>query len=289
MGGSNLQFQPVQEIDYLLIGHVCQDITPDGARPGGTVTFGALTGKALGLRAGILTSAPDSMLPLLKSLRDVPVVCVPSEHPTTFHNHYTSAGRVQVLSGRANDLRWEHVPLAWRTTPVVHLAPVANEVDTFLARQFDGTFLGVTPQGWMRQWDHTGNVSFVSWNAADEVLGHAQAAVLSIEDLGGDETLIPYLAELAQILVITRGRNGSTLYTNGKTYNIPAPSVTEHDPTGAGDIFAASFFIRLKITGDPLASARFATALASTSITRTGLDSIPDDVMIEFALQAERD
>ena len=36
--------------DYLLIGHIAHDVTPQGPRLGGTVSYGAYTAVALGLR-----------------------------------------------------------------------------------------------------------------------------------------------------------------------------------------------------------------------------------------------
>jgi hypothetical protein len=48
-------FEP---IDYLVIGHLTQDIIPDGFRLGGTAAYSALTARALGLRVGIVTSVP---------------------------------------------------------------------------------------------------------------------------------------------------------------------------------------------------------------------------------------
>jgi sugar/nucleoside kinase (ribokinase family) len=47
------------------------------------------------------------------------------------------------------------------------------------------------------------------------------------------------------------------------------------DATGAGDVFAAAFFVRFFTTRDPWESARFATLVASRSVTRVGLDGIP--------------
>jgi sugar/nucleoside kinase (ribokinase family) len=56
---------------------------------------------------------------------------------------------------------------------------------------------------------------------------------------------------------------------------VPTHAIEIVDATGAGDIFAASFLVRLRQSGDPIAAARFASCLASQSITRRGLDSIP--------------
>ena len=58
----------------------------------------------------------------------------------------------------------------------------------------------------------------------------------------------------------------------------------EVDATGAGDIFAAAFFYRLYATRDPWAAARFATHLASFSVTRPGLDGIPTRDEIQTCL-----
>jgi sugar/nucleoside kinase (ribokinase family) len=76
------------------------------------------------------------------------------------------------------------------------------------------------------------------------------------------------------------------LYWNGDVRRFPAQEVTEVDPTGAGDIFAAAFFYRLYTTRDPWEAARFATQLATISVTRPGLRGVPtpeeiQDCMVE--------
>lgn len=278
----------MEEIDYLVIGHVCKDLVPTGYRLGGTATFSALTAQALGQRVGVLTSTSDDMLPLIQPLQSIQLVCIPSEHPTTFKNVYTSSGRVQMLLGRATPLEASHLPEAWRSPRIVQLAPVADEITPDLGSQFPNALVGVTPQGWMRQWDGAGHVSYSAWESAPQVLSHSQAAVLSIEDVEGDEDAVRRLADQASILIVTRGADGSTLYLNGRPQPIAAPAVTERDPTGAGDIFAAAFFVRLSATGEPFTAARFATGLASASVTRVGLASIPDTATIEAALASER-
>jgi sugar/nucleoside kinase (ribokinase family) len=60
--------------------------------------------------------------------------------------------------------------------------------------------------------------------------------------------------------------------------------VQEVDATGAGDIFAAAFFVRLYTTHDPWEAARFATLLASYTVTRVGLDGIPTEKEIRECL-----
>ena len=262
-------------IDALLIGHVCRDEAPDGPRLGGTVTFSGLTAQALGLRTGIVTSAPDEMLPLLTPLDGLALQRIPSPQSTTFINRYVPQGRQQTISGRAAPLAWADIPGAWRSPPLAHIAPVADEIDPEIVTRLQGAFIGLTPQGWMRGWDASGSVYFKGWSLPDDVLRRASAVVFSIEDVQGDEALARAMARLCPALVVTRGAQGCTLFVDGEPRLIPAVPAREIDPTGAGDIFAMAFFARLKATGSPAEAARFASALAGLSVARTGLDSIP--------------
>jgi len=268
--------------DYLAIGHLSRDLTPQGPRLGGSVAFATLTAQALGLRAGMVTShGPDVDL---TPLSDIACHNVPAAASTTFALENTPHGRRLRLLHRAEPLAWEHIPAAWRRAPIIHLAPIAREIPTALALRFRGRFVGLTPQGWLRQWDATGEVTPAPWEDATAVLAVATAAVLSLEDLGGDESPAQAWAEAVPVLVVTRGSEGATLYWQGERRHIPAPATPEVDATGAGDIFAAAFFIRLYHTRDPLEAARFATALAAASVQRPGLEAIPTADEIQQAL-----
>ena len=54
----------------------------------------------------------------------------------------------------------------------------------------------------------------------------------------------------------------------------PRPS-NELDPTGAGDVFAAAFLLRLHETNDPIAAATFAAQIAGASVEGQGTSAIP--------------
>jgi sugar/nucleoside kinase (ribokinase family) len=144
--------------------------------------------------------------------------------------------------------------------------------------------VGLTPQGWYRTWDKEGRVSFTEWPEASFVLQNANAAVISIEDVRGDERLIEDMASSIRVLAVTEGANGARLYWNGDLRRFRPPKMVEVDPTGAGDIFAAAFFIRLNATRDPWEAARFATHLAAYSVQRVGLDGIPRPEEIEMVM-----
>jgi len=167
------------------------------------------------------------------------------------------------------------IPDSWRNTPIIHLGPVAQEVDPTLVRHFPSSFIGVSPQGWLRTWDEQGRVTCSEWPEASFVLQGADAAVLSLEDVDNQESRIEEMAAFCHVLAVTEGKEGSRVYWNGDARRFSALRVTEIDSTGAGDIYAAAFFIRLHQTHNPWEAARFATALASYSITRYGLEGIP--------------
>lgn len=269
----------VQPVEYLVIGHVAHDLTPQGPRLGGTAAYSALTARALGARVGIVTaSGPETPL---TALGTIPVLSLPSPNSTIFENIYLEQGRIQYLRARAVRIDLNQVPQAWRNASIIHLGPIANEMDSTLPDDFSPTLLGLTPQGWMRRWDVECRVSRSEWKHAEEALPRAQAVVISREDVNGDDELIEHMAQQTSVLVVTESAAGAVLYWNGDRRRFRAPPVQEVDATGAGDIFAAAFFIRYLRTRDPWEATRFATLLASHSVTRSGLDGIPTQREIE--------
>jgi len=274
-----LELVPLQPVDYLAIGHVAMDVTPSGLRLGGTVAYAALTAHALGLRVGIVTSVADDAP--LQPLDGIQIVSVPSKHNTTFENIRTENGRKQILHHRAEPILLEHIPQAWRKGSIIHLAPIARELDANLSTQLSASLIGITPQGWMRTWDENGQVTACVWEDSEQALRHAGGVVLSIEDANHDLEQVEVMAHQTAILCLTEGKAGAVLYWNGDRRRFRPPEMDEVDSTGAGDIFAAAFFIRLYMTRDPWEATRFATKLAAHSVTRVGLEGIPTQKEIE--------
>ncbi len=273
---------PVQPVDYLAIGHITVDILPAGDQLGGSAAYAALTAQALGLRVGIVTSVGKDAP--LEALQGIHIVSVPSEFSTTFENIRTENGRKQTLHHRAAQLSLEHIPHGWVNTPIIHLAPIAQELDAGLPSQLSAALLGITPQGWMRAWDENGRVRACAWENKEQALRHAGAVVMSLEDVNRDLELVEAMAHQTRILCLTEADSGVVLYWNGDRRRFRPPQVKEVDGTGAGDIFAAAFFTRLYRTRDPWEAARFATSLAAHSVTRVGLNGIPTQKEVEECL-----
>lgn len=262
------------EISYLLLGHVTQDLTPEGVVLGGTAAYSTLTACALGHPVRLATSYPEDIQ--LPSCTHIEIKRTPSEHATRFENIMVDGKRTQFCYSQARELTIENIPPAWQSSPIIHFGPVAQEIPLQTLRSFSrDAFLCATPQGWMRTWDQEGRVRPVDWDWAAEALPSLDAVVLSMEDVGGDERKINDLVQLSKILVVTEADDGARVYWKGDARYFPAPNIPLVDSTGAGDIFAAVFFSRLFITKDPWAAAKMAVQLASLSISRKGLASIP--------------
>lgn len=271
--------------EYLVIGHVTQDQAPDGTfRVGGTATYSALAAIHLGLRVGVLTSA-DPATPLFGDQPSIGVRCRPAKCTTTFENVYVAGSRRQYVRAVAEDITIADLPSGWDAVPIVHLGPVAQEVDLDLALAFPHSFLGVTPQGWLRSWDAQRLVSFAEWAWADRVLGVADVVVLSLEDVGGDKQVLERYVGLTRTLVLTIGRDGAVVFHGGQERSMPAYAVSEVDPTGAGDVFAAACLVRFHETGDVYEAARFANCAASFVVEGVGVSSVPSRAQVEERLR----
>ena len=220
----------------------------------------------------------------LTALDGIPIITGEAEYSSTFENIYTPGGRIQYLRRAAPKIDFSIVPEAWRRAKIIHLAPVAQEVDSVLPADFRPALLGLTPQGWMRAWNGEGLVHPCEWQGAEQALAQAGAVTFSVEDVGQDEELIEHYAQTGRLLVVTEASAGCRVFWHGDSRRFRAPKVAEVDATGAGDIFASAFFVRLLNTRDPWEAARFATQVASISITRPGMTGVPTAEEIQRCL-----
>lgn len=257
-------------VDYLVLGHLCRDITPQGRVLGGTAAYASSVARTLGCRAAVVTSSAEGE-DWPNEVPGVSIACRPAPQTTTFENVYAPEGRTQTLHARAETITLQDIPLAWRNAPIVHLGPVADEVDPVVFDALSSSLIGLTPQGWMRQWDENGRVQATYWRQAERYLPLAAAVIISEEDLLDDDMLDRY-RRWSKILVLTRGSDGCSVFMNGEQQSFASPQVAEVNLTGAGDSFAAAYFVRLYQTrGNPWESARFANEVASASITAVSL------------------
>ncbi|MCO5186687.1 MAG: PfkB family carbohydrate kinase [Anaerolineae bacterium] len=264
--------EPASPVDYLAIGHITRDVSPHGYQAGGTVLYSGRLATALGMRVGVVTSTvPD--FDLEQALPAMTVVNIPAAHATTFENILTPSGRRQIIHSVAEPLTRSHIPDAWQETAIIHLAPLAGEIDETTVTACRGTFIGLTAQGLMRSWDADGHVKPCALRNATAILPEVDAVIVSQDDLV-DAADLAHIHSLAPLVVLTQGAKGCTIYDHEAVYHVAAPSVTEVNPIGAGDIFAAAFFIRMIDNGRQVVdSAEYATQIAALSVTQPTPDT----------------
>jgi sugar/nucleoside kinase (ribokinase family) len=237
----------------------------------------------LGLAAGIVTVAGEE-LDWQDCLPGVEIARWPATATTSFENLYREGHRSQRILAVAEGVPTEAVPRAWQGVSIVHLAPVAHEIDGRLPAIFPHSLVGLTPQGLLRRWDADGVVRQGPWRGDDRLLARSQVVIFSEEDLAGDPTFLPRCLDRVPITLLTRGALGATLFVRGDPKGFPAFPVREVDPTGAGDVFAAAFLIEYHRTRDPYHSTAFACCAASFVAERPGLEGVPHRAMVEERL-----
>ncbi|MEQ8677556.1 MAG: PfkB family carbohydrate kinase [Aggregatilineales bacterium] len=276
---------PVDDIDYLLIGHFTADLTPRGRQLGGTVSYAAKTIQSFGLQVGIVSSmmADD---PLFSAFSEtIQIHRVPAEQTTTFENIYTDDGRKQYVRGRASDLIESQIPEQWRSASLVHFGPLVNEVDPALVRLFPGSITLLTLQGLLREWGNDGLVRFKRW-FVPEVIAELDFIVFSEEDILADPQLEQDIASIAPCLIVTRAEKGGTIYRRGALpVNYASPHVEVVQPTGAGDVFAASLLAAYhQLDGNLPKAIDVAAELAAICVTRDGLLGVPTSAEVKSTI-----
>ncbi len=274
---------PNTPADYLTIGHLTKDLSGKSYTLGGTAAYASKTALSFGRKAALITSHSSTLD--LHPLNGVEIFNILSPVDTTFENIETPQGRNQLLHETASRITSGDISDALVSTPIVHIGPVADEVDESLISSFSkNCLIGITPQGWMRGRSENDQVFYKPWKPVEETIRRVDAVVISNEDVQNDENAIHDYAQMFNLLVVTEGFNGARVYWHGDVRHFSAPPYTLIDATGAGDIFAAAFFIRLNATSDPWGAAETAVNLASLSITRKGLNGIPQSEEVQSSL-----
>ncbi len=260
--------------DFLVIGHVAKDLDAGGWRLGGTAAYAATQAQRLGLSAAIVTRA-EGDIDFAHLLPGVLVHRIPAETTTTFENRYDGQQRIQHVWSRAPAITPQDVPQELRGARIVLLGPLLDEVRPKTAELFGESLVGCCLQGWLREVTPDGLVRRRRWPEGVSLRG-VDIAFVSEEDMLDDEEALAGWQREAEIVVLTCGSGGATVWSEGKERRISAFPHVEVDPTGAGDIFAAAFMIAYAETRNIAAAARFADAAAGLSVEGAGTSKAPE-------------
>ena len=298
-GAKRSAVQRMRTPDYLVIGHITADIQPDGSCVlGGTALYSAITAAHLGARVAVLTRGVfgrevvglqvPSLEPYLTER--ISIVVQEAETPTAFVNEYHGTHRVQMMPHWAGPIDLNGLPPHWRNARLVHLGPVADEIDPRACTGLTTQFLGATPQGWMRQWPRAagGRVTHMPLKLPGALIERLDSVIVSDEEIAYTREVVNRVGD-RRMSVMTRGPEGALVIANGEKIDIPGYNVKVADLTGAGDVFAAAFFLK---ASDRTVSARkageYANAVAALSIREVGAHGIPSRAQIEKLLTTGR-
>lgn len=300
--------QSTRTPDYLVIGHITADLDDDGqVRLGGTALYSGLAAAHMGANVAILTrgkyggTIAGMDVPGLEEYADrLQVIVQDADVPTTFTNHYIGSRRTQQVKHWAGPIDLRGMPPHWGNAKIVHLGPVADEIDTRRITGITGGFLGVTPQGWMREWprERGGTVKLNPLRLPVDLVNRLDSAIVSDEEIFHARDLIERVGE-RRMSVVTRGPEGATIYHSlgkgvevpvGKpkyrTIDIPGIPIKIKSLTGAGDVFAAAFFMKAsEATSSALDAGRFANAVAALSLREVGVGVVPELSEVDALLQ----
>ncbi|HST55042.1 MAG TPA: PfkB family carbohydrate kinase [Solirubrobacteraceae bacterium] len=284
----------------MAVGHVTADVLSvdapagerqaDGTRaagaarrPGGGAFYSGLQAARLGLRTLLITrGSPAELDELLEPYREEFEVRVfPAERTTTLSTSWPGGVRTQQVLAWAGPIT-ERLQL---DTSILHFAPVARETPSSWHGRAE--FVGLTPQGLIREWDEHGQISLRP-PAADSLPERCDALVLSAAERESCAGLLADAATRGATVAVTDGARPTTLLLpDGKVMHTPVP-VGEHprDDLGAGDVFAAAFFIALRDGQDPGQAAAYASAAAAIRIEGDGPSAIGERNAIERRIAA---
>jgi 1D-myo-inositol 3-kinase len=273
----------VSSPDFVAIGHVTLDRFGESTRPGGSALYAAVTAHRLGLSVGLLTSHGDDF-PLEVIPPKIEVISIPADETTVFEHRHEPGGRVSHVRSVAGPLTTADVPEDWRDAALTLLAPVVDEVDPMIATLFTDGAVGAAAQGWVRQVTPDGLVIPRPWQSPESLLQSVQALFLSREDILGQEAEVIEWFQRMPVGVLTADRVGALLFVNGERYEVQPRPAREVDPTGAGDVFAATFLIQYQRDGDAWQAAAAAACAGSLAVEGEGWSAVADRAALDAAL-----
>lgn len=271
--------------EYLVVGHICGDIHPSGKVVlGGTALYSALTAARLGWRTAVLTrgvfgrEVEGYEIPSLEEYaEELSIIVQDSDTTTMFVNEYSGGRRTQKLPHWAGPIDLRGLPPHWRNARIIHLGPIAQEIDTKQTGALTPYFLGATPQGWMRDWPkpNGGKITHNHLRLPKELVSRLDSVIVSQEEIALCRDTVEAVGA-NRLGVITMGQDGARVIYGGQRTSIPAFKVDVADHTGAGDTFAAAFFIGATDRSiSAVKAATFASATSGMSLREVGMHSIP--------------
>jgi pfkB family carbohydrate kinase len=271
--------------DYTAVGHVTVDVMSDGTcRPGGSAFYCGVQAARLGQRTLIVTRGVARQIEeLVAPYRgEFELQILPARCTTTLLTLSGEDARRQWVQAWAGPIDNVEVD-----TTILHLAPVARETPGGWRGHAD--FLALTPQGLVREWTSPdGEIRLSRAVPEDRLPERCDALVTSEAERGACGGAIARTTESGGLVAITAGAGATTLLTPDRAVvEVQSIEVGDTgDDLGAGDVFAAAFFLALVEGRAPVSAAAFASAAAAVRLGGVGAQAIGDRAAIEAKVRA---
>ena len=242
------------------IGEILWDMLPSGKVIGGAPANFAYHAQELGESSIVVSCVGNDELgrEIISSLekKDMPTefLYIDKSHPTgVVSARINKEGKPSYLI--QEEVAWDYIPtstlmreLAFKSVAVCFGTAAQRSQ---LSRMTIQTFVGLMEQDSIRVFDINLRQNFYSQDVIETSLSLANVLKLNVNELSvvkkllrlnGDEKKI--LNDLSRkyslnLIALTRGREGSILFAEGKTSNHEGHKINVEDTVGAGDAFVA--------------------------------------------------
>ncbi len=264
-------------MDLVIIGYLLHDILDvDGTIQeclGGPAAYTSLAAKNLRLKVGIVSKVGKDFR-YKEKLPGIAINGVSEQEITTvFFNTYRNGERIQKVGNVGGKIIPKDIPNEFLKAKAFHLGPVFSELPLetmrFL-RENTGAFITLDPQGFLRKEE---NGIVVPKKLDLSVLDFVDLVKVSEKDCSEEE--IEAMKQKCEIVIVTHGKEGSTVFSKGKTFKTPFFKAERLvDETGAGDVFMAGFIKEYLSSKDVEKAALFGSAAASFAVEDFGVNGI---------------
>jgi len=282
----------VQNSDVAVAGHFAIDTIrlPSRSSPfvvlGGSVTYVSFVAKRLDAVVSIISKVggdfPEAYIWLLREegIDLSSVAKLANKQTTHFELGYSNdlSNRTLKLTSKAPRINVNNLPRSLQAK-AVHIAPIAGEISYNVVKKLKSCaeVLSLDPQGLLRRFDKTGNVTQRSKvdKRLFSLVNVYKSSLDEITALTGQPDLTSAINAVhdfgVETVIVTLGAKGAVLSVEKTVYNIPPCSSRVFvDPTGAGDAFIGGFLTEYTRQKDSLWCACVGSAAASLVIEGIG-------------------
>lgn len=289
-------------MDIVIVGHLSRDLilTPKTKREalGGGTAYAMLAPALDAFDAGIVSKVGEDFEEdywnILKSsgliITGLQKVGAKS---TRFVNKYDSEGnRVQMVENLAGQITPQDFPEDYLDAKIIHFTPLtANELDIDcikLARS-NAKITSLDVQGYVRSVDKSGMVIPRVWVERNEILSLVDVVKfneLELKQSVEGQSELSAVSEILnlgpRIVLVTRDRSGSTIYTRNEQIAIPLVRANTHiDSTGCGDVYSIGFLLEYMRTSNLKQAGLFAATCSSFNVETCGPYNFPSRLDVE--------